>query len=341
MSTRKIESFKTPADVPPVVFFSGKEEYLIERYTAELLQIVVPAEVRDFNLDILYCPDTKVTQVLEIARAFPMMAEKRAVVLKDIQKMPAAELAALSKYVAQPNPSTCLILIDRAADSRQKSLQALQSKTLYIPCNRMYENRAAPWLQQEFKARGRKIHPEALSLLITQVGTNLRDLVNEIDKLVLFVPPEAEISAADVARAAGFRKDFTLYSLQNALGERNINETLDIYERIRLGTSAQAILFQLGKHFANLLVATGYKPGAQDSVLARITKTHAYFLKNLHRHKRNYAVRELENALENIRHADYVLKTFPVQEAMLMQQLFIHIVKGFPAARLPFAGKNM
>ncbi|MFQ5633069.1 MAG: DNA polymerase III subunit delta [bacterium] len=336
-----IEKFKTPADLPPVVLLAGAEGYLIERYTQHLIDVGVAQDMRDFNLDTFYCPDTGAKRILEIARSFPMMAEKRMVVVKDANKLPAGDMSALVKYAAQPSQTTCLVLLSRSTEMRQKALKELSKKVVFVECKKLYESQATTWIEKELKAKDRKIQRDAISLLVMQVGTNLRDLMNEIEKLLLYVDANREITSADVAAVAGFRKEYTIFALQNALGERDLKLALDIYDRIRQGMAIQAILFQISKYFTKLLIATGFAPGKSDGELAKLTQTHTYFVKELHKHKSKYSGLELENALENIRQVDFVLKTFPAQENLLIQQLFTHIVRGFSAKRLPFSSKNI
>lgn len=337
---KSIAKFATAADLPPVLFLAGDEEFLIERDLSRLIDIGVPPEQRDFNLDKLYSPDAGARQIIEIARSFPMLAAKRMLIVKDIDKLPAADLNALVRYTEKPNPSTCLILIVRRLQLRQKALQALKRKAHFIEYKALYESQTIQWVEQELRERRRRIHRDAISLLVTQVGTNLRDLSNEIEKLLLYVADDAEISSEDVARVAGVRKEFTVWALQNALGERDAARAMAIYDRLRQGTAAQIILFQLARYFTNLLIALDYDAGTKsDAELAKVTNTHPYFVKEFHQHKRKYSLQLLENALENIRQVDYTLKTFSIDESVLIQQLFIYIVKGYPAQRLPFARK--
>lgn len=341
MAENKITKAKSAADLPPMVLLAGKEDLLIERLTDKIIATGVSEADRDFNLDVLYGSDVRAAQIISIARSFPMMAERRVVIVRDIDKLPAADLAQLAAYAGQPNPSTCLVLVLRSSDLRQKALKELRERSEFIECKPLYESQIVPWIQQEVQQQGRTISQEAAGLLAAQVGTDLRTMVNEIEKLTLYVAADDEISTEAVARVAGFRKEYTIFALQNALGERNLGQVIQIYDHLKSTMAAQVVLFQLTRFFTNLLVATGFRPQPQDNAeLARITGTHSYFVRDLHKFKRKYSVQELESALENLCQVDYLLKSTSVDESVLMHQLFVHIVRGYPAKRLPFAANS-
>jgi hypothetical protein len=60
--------------ISPVYLLHGEETYLIEDTLSD---------VRDFNLDIFSNPDVSVSEVLSMADTYPVMTERRVVVVKD------------------------------------------------------------------------------------------------------------------------------------------------------------------------------------------------------------------------------------------------------------------
>ncbi|MFO8028820.1 MAG: hypothetical protein R6U28_03085 [Cyclonatronaceae bacterium] len=73
-------------DLKPVYAFFGEEAFFLDRLQDAAID-VIPEEARDFNLDVLYGLEVKVDKVVSICRSYPMMAEKRAVVVRDFMKM--------------------------------------------------------------------------------------------------------------------------------------------------------------------------------------------------------------------------------------------------------------
>lgn len=338
MAGSNLETIKTPDKLPSVIYLSGGEEFLIERNLAHVISVGVPEETRDFNLDILYASETGAKRILEIARSYPMMAEKRVVVVKDVQKLPANDITALTSYAESPNRTTCLVLINRSKDRENKALQKLRKLSHAIECKPLYENQVVDWIKREVKAKGYSISADAALLLAMQVGTQLHDLNNELTKIYLYLDESREIDQETVSAVAGFRKDFTVFALQNALGERNLEKAQRIYRALQTSQSSQMLIARLTRLFTNILIATGFESGYQNEArLAQLTRMSPYFVRDLHKFKQKYRIPEIENALENLRHVDYALKTFPVDERLLFEQMLIHIVKGYPARSLPYA----
>ena len=69
--------------VYPVYLLHGQETYLIEDTLGEMIDLLAPGKMRDFNLDIFSGPDVSVGEVLSMADTYPVMAERRVVVVKD------------------------------------------------------------------------------------------------------------------------------------------------------------------------------------------------------------------------------------------------------------------
>jgi len=69
--------------ISPVYLLHGAEAYLIEDSLDEMIEALAPKNVRDFNLDIFSNPEVSVAEVLSIADTYPVMAERRVVVVKD------------------------------------------------------------------------------------------------------------------------------------------------------------------------------------------------------------------------------------------------------------------
>ena len=69
--------------ISPVYLLHGEETYLIEDTLAEMIELLAPKKVRDFNLDVFSDPAVSATEVLSMANTYPILAERRVVVVRD------------------------------------------------------------------------------------------------------------------------------------------------------------------------------------------------------------------------------------------------------------------
>ena len=93
----------------PVYLLHGGEDLLIEEATNAILDAALTRDERGFNLDVLYGGEADARDVVSHASSFPMMAERRVVVVREVDKLAQAEI--LANYIERPLPSTCLVLV--------------------------------------------------------------------------------------------------------------------------------------------------------------------------------------------------------------------------------------
>ncbi len=117
MAKTKAEGRQTPAEterdvkagrLAPIYLLMGDEDYYIDRVSQLICETAVSPEERDFNLDTVYAPEVRAGDIVNIARQFPVMAERRVVLVKEFQSL--SDKASLSPYVKRPLASTVLVL---------------------------------------------------------------------------------------------------------------------------------------------------------------------------------------------------------------------------------------
>ena len=67
--------------------FTGDETFLKEEVLRSLVSILVPPELKSFNLDLLYGAETSADQIISKASTAPVNADQRMVVVFDLHKL--------------------------------------------------------------------------------------------------------------------------------------------------------------------------------------------------------------------------------------------------------------
>lgn len=70
----------------PFYLLMGDESYYIDKISDYISDNVLRPEEKDFNLQVVYGPDVTATQIVDLARRYPMMSEYQVVVVKEAQK---------------------------------------------------------------------------------------------------------------------------------------------------------------------------------------------------------------------------------------------------------------
>jgi len=322
----------------PAYFFAGEEACLIDDGVAALVGVLVTPESRDFNFDLFYGSDVAASRVIEIASSFPMLAAHRTIVVREVQKMPAADLAAIAAYTAKPNRSTYLILTATDKDLRKKALETLRARSCWVECKPLYDNQVPGWIQREAKRYGLTISEAVAQWMASEVGNNLLHVRSELEKLQLFIGERTEIREDDVAAVTGSRREFTIYALQDAVGEKNVALALKILDRLsQQRTNAASILYGLSRYFGNLYMAHGFGRSRDDmQKLASAARMSSYFVPQLWRAAERYSLPEITHALEILRLGDYALKRRPLPDLLTLRLSLIAIIQHLPVRYLPF-----
>jgi len=324
----------------PVYFFAGEETGFIDEGVEFLFRKLVTPEMRDFNLDSFYGSEVNAARVIDSATSYPLMASHRVILLRDVQKMSPGDLEALAKYASKPNRTTYLIITMREKDSRKKGLEALRKGSVCVDCRALYENQIVPWIQKYVRRLNMSITGPAAQLLASEVGASTSMLRGEIEKIQLYLGARQEITEEDVQQVAGFRKEYSIFSLQDAVGAKDVAGVLRIYENLFPNASTGAIISSLARYFGQLHLAHGLPDRRDQARLAEKAGVHAFFAERLQKAAQNYTPAEIGNALEVLLQTDYLMKTQGVVETLAMRLMLIAIVRCISPGFLPSSLKE-
>jgi DNA polymerase-3 subunit delta len=186
--------------IDPCYLFCGEETYLIQEYTATLLEHILGTAPRDFNCDVFSTDNDTLEDALSIARTLPMMATHRVVVLHGLHQLRKADWPQLERYLEQPSASTALICSSSVSNPK-KSPSCLWQHAVTVECNRLEGPKLHDWVTHTVAQRGYRIAPEALQVLLHEQQPDLQTLSQEIEKLCTYVGEASEITLDDVRRS--------------------------------------------------------------------------------------------------------------------------------------------
>jgi len=335
---KEFQSLVRSRKIPPVTLFHGSEDLLIEHSVDQIIAQTLSDGTKGFNLDTLYGSKVSVQEVVAIASAFPMMSERRIVIVKEFEKLATTEAAKeiFAAYLTRPLESTLLILIAGEVDFRRKPFTDLKKHATVVECKALYDNEIPDWIVEGVKKSGRTIDPDAVMLLQEQVGNSLRALANEIEKIIIYLGEEKSVTLDHVSAVVGASKGYTIFDLQNAIGAKNLARAMSILAAmLQHGQSPQTIIIMLTRFFVQLWKLSD--PGVHrlaPADLAKEVKVHPYFLRSLQQFQSNYTQKHLESNFRVLLQADKLLKTTSREPHIVLDLLVYSLIRGTPESEL-------
>jgi DNA polymerase III subunit delta len=205
-------------EIAPVYYLHGPEEILKDEAVRAILDRALDPAFRDFNLDQRSAGQLDPDDLFALCTTLPMMAERRVVVLRDLEniKRKPKLRAALLRYLERPAPETVLVLVQGAgeeAEDREIGRQAATVRFDPLPADRVRK-----WLQRRATALGLSLEEDAAAHLLAAVGGELAPLAAELEKLAA-LPPGEPLTAKRIGELVGVRHGETVFDWRDAVME--------------------------------------------------------------------------------------------------------------------------
>lgn len=212
----------------PVYFLMGEESYFIDQITDHISKHVLTDAEKGFNQHTLYGKDTDIDTIITHARRFPMMANHQVIIVKEAQNI--KKIEDLEPYIKAPLTSTILVINYkyRTIDKRKSFAKQLSKSCVLFESKKIYDNQLPTWINGYLSSYGYSIEPQASAMLSEYLGTDLSKVANELDKLIISLPKGTKITPEHIEKNIGISKDYNIFELQNALGEKNVLKTNQI-----------------------------------------------------------------------------------------------------------------
>jgi DNA polymerase-3 subunit delta len=301
----------------PMYLFEGSENYLREQTLKQLIDAAVDAGLRDFNVSEISVAKGNLDEALAIAREYPMMAARRAVVVTGFEAInDEDQLELLKDYIRAPVPTTLLIFNSPGLDKRRNIATMLGKFCEVVSFDPLDEREAAPrWIVEYVARAGGSMDSATAAFLVGMVGTELQQLSTELDKLLTYVGPRGRITRQEVELLVRYSREHSNFELTDALLEGNRKRALTLLEHIFENVSdkqglALMILGAIARSYRNLLLSKELmQQNAPNSEIAKAVGMSPYAVTHLNEKARRMDASRILQAIQRIAATDVALKS--------------------------------
>ena len=312
----------------PVIFIFGEDTYAIED-TLKLIQ--KSAEIKidsDFDKEIITAEKNhNLSQILDIASAFPFGAGKKFIAVKNFERV--NDKKTLKNYLDDPPEFTFLVLINygKISDLGKEPYKTLVSKNYIFEARELKGADLIDWIKEEALAKQMKLSSENANLLVDIVGPEKSLLEMQLEKFRNYFESGKEITGAEIEKFTASTKEYSIFDLQNALSENDKPRSLKIaYNLLSSGQEMPFIVAMLTRYVTTLAQINELnRQKLGDNEAAKKAGVSYYYYKNCNKPGffRNH--NKLVKAARVLYKADLQIKTTSADQktlaAMLVSEL--------------------
>ncbi|MFM7104096.1 MAG: DNA polymerase III subunit delta [Flavobacteriales bacterium] len=295
----------------PIYLLMGEEPYFID-VISERIENTLDPMVREFGLMIVYGRDTSMEQVVGSAKSFPMLGERQVVILREAQEMKEfksrkdddeSELKYLLSYAENPSTHTTLVIClkNKTLDKRKKLFKTIDKKAVVFQSEKIKDYHLTAWIEKYVKERKLSIEKQAAVLLAEYLGNDIGKVVNAVDKLAIVLGDSAKITSSSIEENIGISKDYNVWELQRALGQKDALKCYRIIHYFESNPKANPIQMVIPSLYSFFIKLAIFGAATDKSKVAGEIGINSYFLKEYQLAAANYNVQKTERIIHWLR----------------------------------------
>ena len=284
----------------PVIILHGEEPYFIDKLVDLIEETALEEHERDFNQQVVYGKDADLLNLLGALKQYPMMAERRVVILKEAQEF--KFLLELEPYLAEPVPTTIFVVAYKYKnlDARTKFAKLAQEHGALFKSEKIKEYQLPDWIAGLLQTKGFTFSSKVPHLLAESIGNDLSRISNEIDKLAIILPEGHKIDETLVEKHIGISKEYNVLELNNAVAAKDLVKALKIVKYFQANPKAGElvpVIAMLFKLFSQLM-RIHFLPDKTREGIAKAIGVHPFVAGELINSKNHYNPKKVAENIE-------------------------------------------
>ncbi len=229
-----------------LLLVSGEEWFLKQNVVSHLKNTLLNSEMKDFNYSKYYGEETKLKDLIASCQTIPWNDAYRLVLLYNCDAMKESDQKNLMEQLKYIPAETIIIMEGKKFSVGVQKIFKQQKNALYIEFKKYYESKIRDWLvDRAFHSYKRKLTPEAAWWLTIIVGTDLSILDKALEKIDIYLPPQAYIDQAVVKKLCEISKTYSIFNLMDAIVERKAGFAITILNHLLQDGMQPLVIFTM------------------------------------------------------------------------------------------------
>jgi len=306
----------------PVYLFIGEEKALMEEALAELREV----RFSDINYVSFFAEDITWNDLLPYLESPPLFGNQF-IVVRHVQNLK-ENLPKKLEILLKGLTNTCLVFIANAEEEKPKKITFQR----FIPPDGVVEfgkfraDTLRRWIKEKFKEKGKDIEEEGLYFLSLSFSENLGILLQEMEKVCLFVGEKSLVTIEDLKKALS-PQEVAFYTFLDALIKRDFYLAFSGIDTLwNEGLYPSVILEIIVKQIRQLLrIQALLKDGFSSEEIRKKLGLHPFIIKKSQEALVKYTAAELLNIYSLLRQVDQEFKSTGKDPRILLEKIILKI----------------
>lgn len=300
----------------------GSEGYLIKLYRDKLKHGIL-GEKDQMNYSRFEGKSIELKEVNDMAQTLPFFSDRRLVLIEQSGFFKGQ--SELTDVLTNAPDSTIFIFAETDVDKRNKAYKLLKDRGNISEMNGLDERNLRLFVASLLKSSGKQITQNIADYLLDKTGTDMDNIINEVEKLISFTLDKDIISKEDVDAVVAIQITGKIFQMMDAIGLKQQDKALSLYyDLLSVREKPSHILFLITRHFNILLQVKSLSlPGASPQHIAEKVGIPAFTVRKYINQTKNFTSEQLFKALKKSADTEEEIKTGQINDKIGVELLII------------------
>jgi DNA polymerase-3 subunit delta len=329
----------------------GEDEFSRSEVLAEMRARMGAPAMADLNTTVLDGSKATLAELMHACDTVPFLADRRLVIVEGLltrlgeggkgkadkgKEHPAwkkADLEKLTAYLERLPETARLVFVEGESISPSHPVLKMalaDKKRGYAREFRLPSSgKLRRWIADRVERKGGKIEAPAAEELAAFVGSDLRLLDQELDKLISYVDRGRPITKADVHLLVSYVQQANVFEMVDALGRRDGEQAIKLLHRLlEGGNHPLSLLGMIVRQFRIMIqVRDLAERGVPSKKIGAQLGLHPFVAKKGLQQSRNFSMEQLETIYHKLLETDLDIKTGQMDQVLALDMLIVGLSK--------------
>ncbi len=225
-SIQLMKTHYTNEEIKNVYLFYGPEVFLKDFYHKKIKERLQVDSINCF----CFSAEDDIKEIESVCSSLSMFGEKQLIVMYNSNLIKKDYASRIVELATESN--NYIIFKEEEVDKRSKSYKDILKHGIVFFCDKQDSQNIMDTVAQRIKHSNRIISKALIEYMVKNISNDISTLLNEVDKLILYVPEGNEITKSDVDEVCTLNINPNVFELSNKIVEGNYEKAYMIMKRL-------------------------------------------------------------------------------------------------------------